>query len=78
MASLFRQRLRAIRRVPYSRERLFVVGVLSFCLDRQCKFDQAANCLRARGLVFLLLGPALDGGIIPGGLPSMHGLQVHR
>ena len=32
-------------RVLYSRERLFVVGVLSFCFDGQCKFDQAANCL---------------------------------
>ena len=69
----FCRRLRAVRRVLYSRERLFVVGVLSFCFDGQCKLDQAANCFRARRLVFLLLGPALDAAVAGKSRCRMHG-----
>ena len=43
-------------------QRLSVIRILSFNFDRQCKLDQTANCFRARGLVFLLLGPVFNSG----------------
>ena len=45
------RRLGAVRRVLYSCERLFVVDVLSFSFDRQCNFNQAADCFRSARVI---------------------------
>jgi hypothetical protein len=43
-------------------KRLLAAAAVSLRFGCHCNLDQAANCLGTERCVFLLLGPALNGG----------------